>query len=134
MSLATPSDIEVFRKVSRHLLRQNRKSVGFDEYFDSISNVCKYRGVDNMKCALGCLIPDEAYDPQFENLRPVDHLKSSKPEDGLAYKLWLVIEELHPGVQHALICDLQDVHDNRDPVCWLSELAMVAKKYGIPTE
>ncbi len=49
---------QTFNKVVRHLRRQGVRS--------SDEGVCLYRGPDDTKCAVGCLIPDELYSPRME--------------------------------------------------------------------
>jgi hypothetical protein len=49
---------EIFNKVKKHLLTQARPSLR-----QTLANAveCAYRGDDGTKCAVGCLITDEAY-------------------------------------------------------------------------
>jgi hypothetical protein len=49
---------EAFDKVVKHLLKQGEPA------FDG--DICCYRTDDGKKCAAGCLIPDELYDPAWE--------------------------------------------------------------------
>jgi hypothetical protein len=49
---------ETFDKVCVHLLTQLQKSVFLDS---NGSMACAYRGPNGLKCAVGCLIPDELY-------------------------------------------------------------------------
>ena len=53
------TNLEVIATVRAHLLQQNAKSI--NRY-----GRCLYRGPEGRKCAIGCLIPDEKYDPAFE--------------------------------------------------------------------
>lgn len=60
---------EHFDKIVRHLLTQKRRAVAepYAEYY-----TCRYREFRedgaNLKCAIGCLIPDEDYDPRMEGM------------------------------------------------------------------
>ncbi len=62
---------ELFDTVCRHLMKQRARSVSkekiFDTRFGCKTNRCLYRSPDGKKCAIGCLIPDEKYNPDFEN-------------------------------------------------------------------
>jgi len=58
---------------------------------------CQYRGPNNTRCSIGCLIPDEKYNPIFEN--------QSSP-DILSY-IGIDISEVHPR----LLVELQMSHD-----------------------
>ena len=64
---------ETFDNVALHLLKQGKKAVGSYDGSSYSETVCKYRSKDGLKCAVGCLIPDEMYDPLMEG-HGVDHL------------------------------------------------------------
>ena len=49
-----------FYAVAIHLIKQAKKSRG------NYGEVCSYRGLDDCKCSIGVLIPDEVYDPKLE--------------------------------------------------------------------
>lgn len=49
---------DVFDVVVTHLYRQGRRATS--------NEVCVYRADDGSSCAVGCLIPDEAYTPDLE--------------------------------------------------------------------
>jgi len=54
---------EIFNKVCEHLIKQNEKAM------DHVNDTCMYRsGEDDnpLCCGIGCLIPDELYDPLLE--------------------------------------------------------------------
>jgi len=73
---------ETFDIIKTHLLTQNAKSQTEistsedwpeDWYEDgepyySSETICAYRGDNGMKCAVGCIIPDDKYDPSMENV------------------------------------------------------------------
>jgi hypothetical protein len=52
---------EIFDKVVEHLAKQGRHSLSRNKLH------CLYRGPDGLMCAVGCLIPDEMYDPTIES-------------------------------------------------------------------
>lgn len=54
--------MDIFKHVGKHLLTQNEQSL-VDRDTD---RSCAYRGDGGLKCAVGCLITDEAYDPAIE--------------------------------------------------------------------
>ena len=56
---------QIFDKVATHLLTQGAKSM--------MGDTCRYRGSNGAKCAVGCLIKDDHYDPILE-------LRSSRSE------------------------------------------------------
>lgn len=55
---------EIFEKVVIHLRNQGRRATG--KSHPMAASKCKYRTSDGLKCGIGCLIPDELYDPSFE--------------------------------------------------------------------
>jgi hypothetical protein len=55
---------EVFEKVSRHLFEQGEPSMGS---IGVLKNACLYRNPKGLKCAIGCLIPDDKYKDSLEN-------------------------------------------------------------------
>lgn len=56
---------EVFNKVVRHLLTQKQKA--------RVGTTCMYKTPEGLKCAVGCLIPDELYSQDIEG-KPADYL------------------------------------------------------------
>lgn len=55
-NLAESTTEEVFEYIRNHLLTQNRISADID-------GACVYKNEQGLKCAAGCLIPDEKYHP-----------------------------------------------------------------------
>lgn len=105
---------EIFDTVARHLFAQGTRA-----YNENIAG-CQYRGPCGTKCAVGCLIPDEAYDPEMEG-RSVDSLISGFPswmQDNVGLLAWL-----------------QAAHDRKES--WDSEdalhsaLATVAQRFNL---
>ena len=109
---ATPQ--EVFDQVKNHLLKQNARSGVLGERWK-----CKYRGLDGLKCAAGCLISDEEYKPKME----------SRTWYGLIYN-GLIKETQHD----VLIKKLQIIHDDTDVENWEKDLKELAKEHGLEYE
>lgn len=63
MALIDPKKREemqrIFNTVRDHLLAQGKRALSGD-------NKCAYRNGDNLTCAVGCLIPEDKYDPRIE--------------------------------------------------------------------
>ena len=96
---------EVFNIVSAHLLTQIKRSIA--QFPDKKYPSCVYRGENGMKCAAGVLIPDDQYNPKFEN------------------QSWTILVEKH-FVEDKFsreIYELQKIHDlNRhDDINFLKE-------------
>jgi hypothetical protein len=105
---------EIFNIVSAHLLNQGQKSVS--------NGICMYRGPNGLKCAAGCLIPDEEYNPEFESNR------------------WnvLVDDGLIQNKFKTEIVALQEIHDyapKNDPeqcvIQWKTKLIEFANEYKL---
>jgi len=108
---------EIFDKVSKHLLEQGEKA--------AISGHCMYRMPGGKKCAAGCLIPDELYDPIIEG----NGVGFGTEVDRVLRKAGFRV------LQFPLISKLQDIHDcTSSPSEWRAELERLAKKHGFNTE
>ena len=109
------TDQEMYDKVARHLLAQGEKSIGCAAPGGNVC--CMYRGRGGRSCAIGCLIPDEAYSEDLE-LAAVTNKEV----------------QLAAGISEDQVClasDLQYVHDNVEPRNWPFKLALVAKRFGL---
>ena len=110
---------EIFDIVSTHLLRQGVQAR------DDLS--CRYRMQVNdvtTKCAVGCLIPDSAYNTDMEG-NSIVYVRSNMDEEGPG----LVVEALAlNGVDCRdyetmdLLEKLQTVHDTEEPHNWPAAL------------
>lgn len=104
---------EVFNIMYKHLLTQNKKC------FITVDNEkdirCRYRGLDGMKCAAGCLIPDEKYSESMENVGWIG----------------LTNRDQVPREHREMIHDAQMIHDWFEPELWKSELEKLATKYEL---
>lgn len=56
---------ETTLKIKRLMLAQNEKSTG---YVVGMGNIPRYRGDDGNACGIGCVIPDDIYNPLMEGL------------------------------------------------------------------
>ena len=82
---------EAFDRVARHLLTMPHQS--YDDGF------CSYRAPDGNRCAVGCLIPDDAYVPDLEGVSIGSLVGFPK------FAPWKSIVNL--------LCKLQCVHDDK---------------------
>jgi len=88
----------IFTTVMDHLIVQNRQS------YDTEREICVYKHKDGLKCAIGCLIPDEEYSPKLEGM-------SLFAEDFLS--LCPTVAKLYNKPEcDELLLDLQHLHDN----------------------
>ena len=91
---------ELFDKVAKHLLAQNKKS------YKSAETECTYRSPEGLKCAAGCLIEDDEYLPLMED------------------KTWsrLCAQGYAKTDHRDLIDRLQKIHDLYEPEEWRDQL------------
>jgi hypothetical protein len=113
---------EVFDKVATHLMTQGCRSVqGTAEV--GRRSTCLYRGPNGTKCAVGCLISDEAYSPTLEE-KPVEatNVLEALARSGL---------DVFDSTLRRLLRELQTVHDSVPVANWAQGLAYIAKQYGL---
>ena len=103
---------EVFDTVATHLMTQRERA--------SLNGQCQYKDPEGLKCAVGCLIPDDVYSPQMEG-KSVRVLLASSP--GIM---------LRPLAAHLnMLSSLQDVHDRVHVSHWSRRLFRIAETYGL---
>lgn len=109
---------EIFNKVAEHLLTQNESAV---VYRASQLKHCVYRTKEGLKCAIGCLIPDEVYTDSIEGQAIGDF--RSEPE------FW---EAIWPGgwtqEREEFLTELQNIHDDTPTRSWPRGLRDFAKR------
>ena len=110
---------EIFDKVVAHFAVQKARAYG--------DNTCWYRTPDGKKCAVGALIPDEAYNPDCE-ADPVSTLFIHYPDMMQASGL--------RSEDQDLLSDLQVAHDcTATGDNFLVDLSLpmraIARKYGL---
>jgi hypothetical protein len=121
---------QIFETVARHLFAQGKRAVKFNEsaYHREVAErirhnwggkpdkeeyqTCQYRSPDGLKCAVGCLIPDEYYDVGMEG-NGVYSILSRYP---LLKKLLDVKNVMDDDNQSddSLLSKLQNTHDNKE--------------------
>lgn len=99
---------EIFTKVKNHLLTQMERSTK--------DHTCKYRGPNGLMCAVGCLIPDELYDPEMEGIG-LFRLMEDFPE---------VYGRLNGKENSVLLNSLQTIHDIHREEEWEDKLRDLA--------
>lgn len=111
---------QVFDRVALHLLQQGRKSLMEADRTTSVR--CAYRGEGGLKCAVGFLISDEAYNEELESC-PVH-------DAGVCFALNRSgVSTTHGMVE--MLGRLQSIHDNAQPERWLSSLQSIAASHGL---
>lgn len=114
----------VFDRVAKHLLKQNEQSIKIISDGQS-SPVCMYKGPNGLKCAIGCLIPEDRYDPSFE-LQSVNN-------PAIMMMLEDVFQFEHSIYALGFLNDLQLLHDSNTPDMWSHELMYFAGQHQLHT-
>ena len=114
---------QIFDKVAAHLLAQGARAYGVDG--------CVYRAADGKKCAVGCIIEDEHYSPDFEGVA-IAWVNSTLDVGGSAkLRAALGASGVCVDEQHKLLLDLQRLHDNGDVDLWEAGLRVIASKHEL---
>lgn len=115
---------DVYNTVRDHLLKQNEVSVS-----GSSLDQCQYRGSNNLKCAIGCLIPDVLYSPAMEG-HDVETLANSYPivftNLGISPKVLRERSVCTDPDDFRFLRELQNIHDTYAPVQWKGKLGLFA--------
>lgn len=107
---------EIFNRIATHLITQNARAIAGKDVMGEPK--CAYRGADGTKCAVGCLIADEAYRPELEG----KNCEASIVVDALAKSGIPVSFE-----DGEFLREIQRIHDFAEPADWPSELADFGK-------
>lgn len=125
---------KAFNIMKAHMLTQRQRCVlespetieGMLEYNVKIQARCAYRGANNLRCPIGELISDIAYDESLEGLTVLD---------------WPVIRALEVSGWGIItdedadfLREMQAVHDNEEPEFWEEELIIVADSHLLKYE
>lgn len=93
---------EIFDTVATHLFAQGQRAFVHESEVDDVNDAgCRYRMADGKRCAVGCIMPDENYRPEFEGQSALDLI------DGY----WRELPEYFCQ-NSMLLGDLQGVHDD----------------------
>ena len=106
---------EIFDIVKTHLLKQGQRATVKDEE----DNNCLYHSHSGLKCAVGCLITDEAYDSDIEGI--------DIGEDTV--KRALRMSQIDTSAKTVLfLTRLQRVHDNLNVDEWPEALDKIEEE------
>lgn len=112
---------EIFDTVVAHLRKQNRHASSFKrECLGFLTTECLYRTPEGLKCAVGCLIPEDKYTLAIEG------------------KTVFQIFKYHPGLlpialegEIPFLTDLQSVHDQHEIPFWEGQLERTADRWNL---
>jgi hypothetical protein len=84
------SEQELYEYIGEFLIQQGKQS------YDINHNSCMYRGPNNTKCAVGCVIPDKFYLSGMELMSLFDIMNYKLPPYIIEYEYFLVsMQEFH---------------------------------------
>lgn len=130
---------EIFDKVVNHLREQGcRSSRPGSRAF------CSYRGENGLKCAIGCLIPDNLYHPKLEGrsilsiIKICDEIKDSPihvtAKNILNYIGYVDKTDEEKHKTKLLLIDLQQIHDCCIVSHWEYRFQKCAKEFNLKYE
>ena len=103
---------EVFDQVTTHLLTQMEKAAQ-----EESGGECVYLAEDGLKCAAGCLMADDEYEPRWDT-------------ETLTWDA-LVNLGYAPRNHDMLILSLQKVHDMNQPDLWFEKLLKLSIEFDL---
>jgi hypothetical protein len=111
-TLDLPTPEALFDYIAAHLLKQNAKSLTKHPGFSG----CAYRGDEqDRRCAVGCVIIDEAYSPQIEGLAAGQRRITQAVMESIGRPL--------TGMDQEVLARLQSIHDDIPVEDWAERLA-----------
>lgn len=136
---------EIFDIVSTHLLKQDRQAREGVDQEGFGQGICRYRSPAGLKCAVGCLITDEQYNPimekagsliNFDSMQLAElegYTESSRTQGAREVLAALTANGIDVTAQTVqdLLNRLQALHDNSQPNRWKDELQRVAADYSL---
>lgn len=106
---------EIFDYIVSHLRAQNSRCINV------ITNNCLYRAGNGKKCAVGCLITNEEYQPEME-MKTFHLLINSYSH--------LTIANFDP-ISKSLLKDMQVIHDDYLPGSWEKKFRDMAERFNL---
>ena len=98
---------EAFTKIKTHLLIQNARA-------QTKYGTCRLYTPDGLKCAVGCLIPLEEYDVDYENQHVSTYYKKVSTLKSLPLEFLVEMQSLHDNVPPAEWKDALAQYENRN--------------------
>lgn len=109
---------DAYNKVLKAIRKQN-----YVQSEDPVTKNCVYRGLNNVRCAAGHLIPNSLYRKSMEGMN-IDSLLVNFP----------IISEYFENVHDDLLSELQSAHDNHlafGKQQWEFAMKKIANTYGL---
>ncbi len=112
---------EVFQRVITHLETQRKKALR--------NGQCVYRTDEGLKCAIGCLIPDDEYNPEIEGSSLCGMMRNKMPPTIVA-----LMQQGNKMV--SLLQTLQDLHDMYEvgSFTYYEQIGFIMNSYDISAD
>lgn len=123
MKLRFKTPQAIFNFVSKHLLEQKERAIKDN------GEGCQYHASNGLKCAVGCLITEKAYNPVIEG-RSLDSFGGPLKEDPL-FKVLRASGVSLEQKNLELMSALQIIHDVEPPSTWRSKLKQLAAAFKL---
>ena len=115
----------IFDKVGTHLLTQNKRALDTSNGGDR----CMYINPEGLKCAAGCLIPEDEYRPEFEHgAILLSGFESMNERTKLVSDYF---KSKYSDLEMFLIIKLQKIHDTILPNKWRDHLYSLADNFQL---
>ena len=111
----------IYESVTAHLLSQG--AVSEDE-----NGSCRLRSPNGRKCAIGSLLRDECYQPDFEGIG-ISYYRGTTDGALLRALYASQIDVYRPEVMDLLI-ELEEVHDDAPVEDWADLLAAIGRRHA----
>jgi len=107
---------QIYDTVSAHMLKQRKKAI----ITSGKGQICVYRTASGLKCAAGCLVPDDIYNEAMEEMMWRHIVRDYPLPDHL---------KQHEAIE--LVLRLQRLHDKTEPEEWELGLREIAKQWDL---
>lgn len=117
------SDQELFDLMVAHLRKQGTTAI--------LDGMSAYHGLDDRRCPVGAVIPDDLYDSRMEGKAITQLSKVLFLSNGGS--IYHMPEELNMFFRwhHNILKAMQHVHDTVPPALWEREFQVIAAKYKL---
>lgn len=120
---------EAFDTIVAHLRQQNDRAVLILDGAEQGSS-CMYRTAAGLKCAVGCLIPDDQYHADFDD---EEQMQERTGDENVGTGVCIVAPFIPAleGLNLDFLEDMQSVHDNSGVDLWEESWKTIADQYGL---
>lgn len=117
---------EFFDTAALHLLKQGtRATFPLDDSTDLTQRLtCAYRAPDGTKCAIGCFITNEQYDPKMEDNSAAAVQNEYRLPQFTNLKM----------TYDSIVEKMQSLHDYESPAEWRAKLKALGDRFSLNTD